>query len=127
MKYASFIEKACERAGVTLDQAEVLNRATLLTLAERVTGGEARNLAARLPKEFRGLLSKNKEDTETYGVNEFTRRVNVRAGVDPDVGERGVRAVLQTLHDAVGGEFDDVMAQLPSGLRSLMPAAAGRR
>lgn len=69
MKYASFIEKVCERAGVTLDQAEALNRATLLTLAERITGGEAWDLAGRLPKEFRGLLSKNKEDAETFDLN----------------------------------------------------------
>jgi uncharacterized protein (DUF2267 family) len=128
MKYVQFIEKVSERANVSLGQAEALTQATLQTLAERITGGEAADLAAQLPAELRGFLAKNREHAEAFDLGEFVRRVSLRAGVDRELADRGVRAVFQTLHGAVsGGEFEDVMAQLPKEFRELVPTATRRR
>lgn len=129
MNYVEFIEKAGERARVAPDQAAVLVRATLLTLAERLTGGEARDLAAQLPKPLRDALDKRGETAEPFELDEFIRRVGERAGIaDADRARDVVRAVSDTLGEAVtAGELADVMAQLPKELRAALGAGQGRR
>jgi uncharacterized protein (DUF2267 family) len=127
MKHAQFIEKVAERANVSLGQAESLTQATLQTLAERISGGEARDLAAQLPKQLQPFLIKNEEDAERFGLDEFIRRVALRAGVERELADTGARAVMQTLHGAVSrGEFEDVMAQLPREFQELVPMAVRR-
>ena len=49
MKYDEFIARVAENVGVSSAEAEKLPSATLETLAERISGGEARDLAAQLP------------------------------------------------------------------------------
>jgi uncharacterized protein (DUF2267 family) len=128
MRYAQFIEKVSERMGGSLGQAEAVTQATLLTLAERITGGEARDLAGQLPEQLREFLDKKEEPAEAFDLNEFVRRVSLRAGVDRDTAGKGVRAVFQTLHGAVStGEFEDVMAQLPKEFQNLVPTVTKRR
>jgi uncharacterized protein (DUF2267 family) len=128
MKYVQFIEKVAEQSNVSLGQAELVTQATLMTLAERITGGEARDLAAQLPKELRPFLDKNREQAEGFDLDEFVRRVSVRAGLDRETAERGVRAVFQTMHVAVsGGEFQDVMSQLPKEFQQLVAIPTKRR
>ena len=114
MKYDEFIDAAAIRAGVSPDDAEVLTYATLQTLAERLTGGEADDLASQLPVGLQDTLHKDFEHAEDFGLEEFVQRVGVNAGTDTALAWQGVRAVMTTLQDAVSrGEFDDVMAQLP--------------
>ena len=114
MKYDEFIDAAAIRAGVSPDDAEVLTYATLQTLAERLTGGEADDLASQLPVGLQDTLHKDFEQAEDFGLEEFVQRVGVNAGTDTALAWQGVRAVMTTLQDAVSrGEFDDVMAQLP--------------
>lgn len=115
-----FFDKVAARAGVTPDTAQSLTVATLRTLTERISGGEAADLADRVAYELRQFMVKGTDEPEAFGYDEFLRRVSDRAGVERDVAERGVRAVLQTLHRVVGhGEFEDAMAQLPEDLRAL--------
>ncbi|GII24870.1 DUF2267 domain-containing protein [Planosporangium mesophilum] len=128
MKYARFIEKVAERMGGSLGQAEAVTQAALLTLAERITGGEARDLAEQLPTELREFLTTTDEPAEAFDLDEFVRRVSIRAGVDSDTASRGVPAVFQTLHRAVGdGEFQDVLGQLPKEFQNLVPELIRRR
>ncbi|GII25662.1 DUF2267 domain-containing protein [Planosporangium mesophilum] len=119
-----FIETVAERARVAEDQAASLTEATLRTLTERITAGEADDLPARLPDQFRPLLIKFTEPAQGFPYEEFIARVAQRAGVEHDIAERGVRAVLQTMHPLVGDrEFDEVMAQLPHQFRELVQTA----
>jgi uncharacterized protein (DUF2267 family) len=128
MKYAQFIEKVSEQMGSSLGPAEAVTQATLLTLADRITGGEARDLAAQLPNELREFLDKKEEPAQAFDLNEFVRRVSLRAGVDRDTASKGVPAVFRTLHAAVStGEFEDVLAQLPKEFQNLVPTAVKRR
>ena len=102
------------------EQARPLTEAVLRTLTERLSGGEAGALAPHLADELSPLLVKAAEPPETFGYDEFLRRVADRAGIDRPAAERGTRAVLQTMHRVVGHrEFEDALAQLPADLRAL--------
>jgi uncharacterized protein (DUF2267 family) len=113
MTYDEFIKAVEERAHTPRDEAERVTRATLETLSERVTGGEAQDLASQLPKPLQDPLQPH-NGAESFGLDEFERRVSDRAGVPVSKADDDVRAVLTTVREAVsGGEFDDLMEQLP--------------
>lgn len=79
----------------------MLTRATLQTLAERLTGGEAEDVAAQLPMQMKEwLLSHATPAAEKFGVDEFVRRVSDKANVTPEDARRGARAVFVTLRAA---------------------------
>lgn len=115
MKYEEFIARVAKYADLSEEDAEKLTRATLATLAERITGGEAQDLAAQLPGPLKTALTGAPENAEAFSFEEFVERTAERAGTDVDVAEVAVIAVFATLRDAVTpGEFDDVLSQLPS-------------
>jgi uncharacterized protein (DUF2267 family) len=121
MDYPTFIKKEAEKAGLPKDQAESVAHATLRTLADRITGGEADDLAAQLPQPLKADLLKDQKDAEPFDVDEFVRRVSERAHVDENTARTGATAVLDTVREAVTpGEFDDVTAQLPKEYRELV-------
>ncbi|WP_446220181.1 DUF2267 domain-containing protein [Micromonospora sp. IBHARD004] len=122
MQFPRFVEAVSRRSELPTGQAAMISRATLQTLAERVTGGEADELAAQLPDELSAYLTAPAGDGgPTAGTVAFLYRVADRAGVDPAVAEVGVRAVLTTLREAVTvGEFRDLMAQLPKGFDAMV-------
>jgi uncharacterized protein (DUF2267 family) len=102
------------RAGVSADEADRLTRATLSVLADRISGGEADDLAAQLPLGVKDWLVSREPQAERFDLEDFIRRVSERAGVDLDTATRGSRAVLSTVRRAVtSGEFEDLLAQLP--------------
>lgn len=131
MKYQEYIDAVADRADVTFEEAELLSYATLQTLGERISAGEARDLAAQLPKGLQEAMSKPEELAEPFGLGEFIRRVSIRAGVDPVLAGDAVRATLTTLREAVtDGEFDDILAQLPKEYRAVIepaPVAMGEQ
>ncbi|MYV43467.1 DUF2267 domain-containing protein [Streptomyces sp. SID1328] len=115
-----FIRLVSERAGVPEEQARELTRATMLTLGERITGGEARHLAGVLPAEIAPPLVPPEDVAQKFGVAEFVRRVSERAGVGEAVARSSVAAVFRTLREAVPGtEFEDVMSQLPNEFQNI--------
>lgn len=123
MTELAFIETVAERGELAEDQVVPVTEATLRTLTERISGGEAEQAAEHLPDRFRPLMIKSREPAEAFSFDEFIRRVAERAGVDRDVAERGVRAVLQSMHNLVGHkEFEDIMSQLPKEFDALVRA-----
>jgi uncharacterized protein (DUF2267 family) len=121
VQYDEFIRSVAEGAGISREDAERLTAATLRTLAERITGGEAEDLAAQLPEELKPYLTGVEEEAERFDVDTFIARVADRAGTDPDQALAHVGAVFATLREAVtAGELDDIAAQLPDGLRDLV-------
>jgi uncharacterized protein (DUF2267 family) len=133
MNYDTFIDMVAQRAGTDSETAIDLTRGTLETLADRLTGGEAMDLAAQLPQPLQGPMRNPAEAAQRFGAQEFVRRVSERAGVDEATARIGVRAAFTTVREAVtGGEFDDVMSQLPREFRDLvepvlMPGGRARR
>src|SRR4029450_7504959 len=120
MKFPEFISKVPERTALPRDEADAITRATLQTLGERITGGEARDLAAQLPHELQDSLASAPEEAEQFDLDEFIRRVAERAQVAPGDARSGVSAGVEQVEEAVSfGEFDDVMAQLPDEFGAL--------
>jgi uncharacterized protein (DUF2267 family) len=122
MKYNDVIASISQRIGLPREAAEKVTHAALQVLAERLSGGEAEDLQAQLPKELKDDLAVSKEKpAESFGAAEFTRRVAQRAGIDEPAAQIGAAAVLATIGDAVTpGEFDDVLSQLGREYTALM-------
>ena len=121
MQYPEFLRRveeqieATQPASETQRAAERAIAATLETLSERVTGGEAADLAAQLPEELQAPLRRAPEAAEGLSLEEFYQRVAEREGVDIETARNDASAVMTVLGLAVTpGELDDVMAQLPS-------------
>ncbi|MFE9656852.1 DUF2267 domain-containing protein [Micromonospora sp. NPDC006431] len=135
MQYLTFVDQVARRTGTSEERAAELARATLETLAERLTGGELLDLAAQLPKGLQRMLKPHPsaEAAERFGAAEFVARVARRADIDENAARDTIRAVFTTLREAItGGEFNDVVVQLPRDFRdivepALAPASARRR
>jgi uncharacterized protein (DUF2267 family) len=129
MRYATLLTIVEQLTGLDRPGAERAIEATLRTLAERITGGEARDIAAFLPREMRAWMVPTREPAEPFDRREFVRRVAEREGVEPETAEGHVRAVFQMLGLAVApGELRDMASQLPKDFEDLLEAAGvGRR
>ena len=130
MEYQDFINAVALRAKVSTDQAETLTRATLENLADRISAGQAENLAYQLPEGLDGHLRRplrREHATSSAGLDEFMRRVADRPDIDRALAGTAVRAVLTTLREAVTRDlFEDTVAQLPADFRQVIePVGAG--
>ncbi|WP_433534052.1 DUF2267 domain-containing protein [Micromonospora sp. CA-249363] len=124
MNYAEFLAAVGERARMPAVQAENVVRATLTTLSEGISGGEARHLATRVPEELRGYLYKDVDFAERIDLVEFLNEVGVRAGTDDERTAEGARAVLTTLREAMSAEdLDKLESELPKDFRRLLRPA----
>jgi uncharacterized protein (DUF2267 family) len=121
VQYEEFLNKVQERIGLAeSDEARRAITATFSTLCERISGGEASDLADQLPQELKEPLQRAGEDAEEFSLEEFLRRVGEREGVNTDAAREHVSAVMTVLREAVtGGELDDIRAQLPQEFQPL--------
>lgn len=120
-----FVDSVAKRSGTPPERAEALTRATLRTLAERIDGGEARDLAAQLPEQLRAYVFAPSETGHRFGLDIFVQRISARAGVDEALARAGMRAVFDTLRESVTpGEYDDVISQLPADFWEVTGSAA---
>ncbi len=127
MKHDEFIGQVQHRARLSSrGAAERATRATLETLAERLAGGEAKDLAAQLPPELAEHLRGGWSAMgDRFSLDEFFRRVSQREGVDVPDAVFHARAVIEVLSAAVSrGEMDDVRAQLPAEFDRLFEAGS---
>lgn len=117
MQHDEFIGQVQHRARLsTRGDAERATRSVLETLAERLDGGEAKDLAAQLPREIGLHLTRDPErawKSERLSLDDFFQRVSERESVDPPKAVFHARAVMSVVNDAVSaGEMDDVRQQL---------------
>ena len=114
MKYDRFIKEVQSRARLSSPEEAVrATRATLSTLSERITEGEANNLAAQLPDEVAYLMG-DPDYGQRFGLDEFFNKVSEKEGSRMQDAVYHARVVMEFLGDAVtGSELDDVKAQLP--------------
>lgn len=122
MQYDGFLALVQERANLNSHvRAAAITRATLETLAERVQGDTANNLASQLPPELAMSLRRPPgSNGERFPVDEFTRRVAERADLEPDQAIVQLRAVLRAVRAAVTeGETNHLWAELPGEFLSL--------
>lgn len=96
------------------DEAAEVTETTLHTLAERISTGQAQDLAAALPAPLRPYLEAPGEAAADFDVRVFIRQVMDVRHLDAASAERQVRAVLTVLRESVPEhEFNDTLAQLP--------------
>jgi uncharacterized protein (DUF2267 family) len=127
-RYEQFIVTIQQKAGVSWAEAETAARATLGTLGERISRGDARALAGDLPDDLPSwLLDAGGADAEPFDAAEFVRRVAAREGVDLETAERHVRAVFVALARLVRRpEMSHLLAELPDDYAALLGDAASR-
>ena len=122
MKSDEFIAKVQRRAVLdSQEEAMLAIGATLATLAERLAGGEAKDLASQLPPEIGVfLLQPYAGIGDPFGLEEFFRLVSERAGIDLQDASLQARVVIGVLCEAVSmGEIENVRSQLPHDIRQL--------
>jgi uncharacterized protein (DUF2267 family) len=125
LDYQTFTRTAAQRAGLPEDTTERIEQATLRALADRISGGEAQDLASQLPDRLKDALRPAHEEAESFDVDEFLRRIAEQSDVGREEARRGASAVLTTVRDAVThGEFEDVISQLPMEYRALAGATS---
>jgi uncharacterized protein (DUF2267 family) len=99
-------------------------QATLQSLAERIDAGEAKDLAAQLPRPFQIYFNVD-EHGAPFSVHEFFERVSEREQVDVPVAAFHARVVLEVLQEAVSvGEWQDVVSQMPADWRQVFATGA---
>lgn len=99
----------------THEHAEQAVRATIAVLGRRLLGSEARDLAAQLPAELAAEMPTSTE-VEKFGLDEFYLRVAAREGngCTEAQARQHARAVTTALRETVGGEWRDILSQLPN-------------
>jgi uncharacterized protein (DUF2267 family) len=121
--YEQFIKTIQSKARISWDEAERAARSTLETLAERLSSGEARDLARQLPGDLGRWLA-DSDGAQPFHADEFLRRVAEREGVDLETAERHARAVFIALGRTVSpDEIEDMTAELPKDFRPLVAPA----
>lgn len=125
MQYDDFIGQVQNRAHLAShEQAVRAIRATLSTLAQRLTGGEPKDVAAQLPEEI-GFYMLNQGGPERFDLREFFQRVADIENADYPDAVFHARAVISVLLEAVSpGEIDDLRAQLDEEFDALFTAKA---
>jgi uncharacterized protein (DUF2267 family) len=122
---AKMIDRVAELAEVDEDVARRATEAVLETLAERISGGQARDLEAWLPPELRAPVERARqskgEQPLPLSLDEFLERVAEREGVSADEARRHARAVFAALREGIAQkEFADTLAQLPRDYRDAL-------
>lgn len=120
----NFLARVQQHAGVTTRiEAERLARATLHALGERISSGQAADLAPGIPPELRPEIEPERArgQAKAFEKNAFLDRITGQIGtVDIEVAERQARGLLRTLYEwAPEGEIDATLAQLPPELAEL--------
>ncbi|MFI7606251.1 DUF2267 domain-containing protein [Micromonospora sp. NPDC049366] len=124
MDNSEFIDSVAQRLRTSPERATAITRATLTTLAERIESGEAKDLAAQLPEELSGYAYGPPGETGRFSFTSFLNQVSGRAELDSAQTRDGVRAVFDTLREALPpGAYDDIITQLPAEFWQLTDSA----
>jgi uncharacterized protein (DUF2267 family) len=121
MDYDRFISVVERGANVGREAARRATQATLETLGERISPGQARDLAEQLPPELAPWIATD-HDAQGFGVDEFLRRVAEREDVDLETARRHAMAVFAALGRAVNAEeLADLRSELSKDYAPLLP------
>lgn len=121
MELDEFLTRVANNA--TLPSTEYARQTTdtvLGTLGNRITAGQAHDLAAYLPAELGASLTATSNNAGSFGREEFLTRVAEHEETDRITADLRIRAVLRALREAAPeNEAADTFAQLPRELYDL--------
>lgn len=125
MEHDQFIGQVQQRARLaSRGDAERAVRATLETLADRLTKEMAEHLAAQLPIEI-GHHLKGSKGFERLSLDDFFRGVSEREGVELPNAVFHTRVVIEVVGEAVTpGVLEKVRNQLPEEFERLFDAGS---
>lgn len=120
MDYDRFLSIVHQHTGIGRAAAERATRATLSTLADRLSPAQARRLAGQLPPELLEPLS-TRSGSMPLDREAFLQRVADRESVDTATAEDHARAVFAAVRRAVDSSevIDNVVAELPQDIATL--------
>jgi uncharacterized protein (DUF2267 family) len=122
MEYGEFRTSVQRQIHTDPETTERVIRATLMTLAERLSKGQARDIREQLPAELKPAMY-TELDAEPIDLETFLHRVAERAETGENLALPYARAVFWTLGEAVGEEVRDLTAELPQEYRPLVAEA----
>src|ERR1700754_4124377 len=101
MDFPEFVQAVAARSRLSREEASDLSRATLELLGHMISPGEARDFAAELPGELGSYVRQGAERRERFDFQQAVGRIQLRVGLSAAESDRGIRAVLATLREAV--------------------------
>jgi uncharacterized protein (DUF2267 family) len=127
MDQKELVHAVAERTRLSREESADITRAVLEGLADQLSEGEARRLAADLPDMLSRLLPaprRRRKGAHPVTVSDFVRRISVRTGLTDDDARVGTAAVLAAMRDRLSEEdYRHVVGQLPAGYSELVAAA----
>lgn len=129
MQHDEFIGHVQNRAHLaSRGDAEVVTRAVLETLAERLAGNEPLHAAAQLPQGIAAYLQHTYAGTgAAYSLDEFLHMVSRREGTDLPQATYHTRVVMEVLGEAISqGEVNDIRSQLSPEFNPLFEGSQGQ-
>ena len=114
MKYNEMVNEVKTRINIDSDEAaERAISATLSTLGERITAGEAEHLSAQLPFEAGRHLTEQ-ETKKDFGIDQFYETISQRESIGFPMAKEHARAVMSVMSEMVTpGEMQDTLDHLP--------------
>lgn len=125
MDHRALIGAVAERTGLSREESADISRAVVEGLADQLSDGEARRLAADLPGLAEQLQARRrrKKEAHTVKLRDFIRQVSERTGLTDEEARAGAGAVLAALAEALTEEeYRHLTGQLPGEYRRLVSA-----
>jgi uncharacterized protein (DUF2267 family) len=125
MEQKVLVRAVAERTTLSREESADVTRAVLEGLADQLSDGEARRLAADLPGELAQvqLPRRRRKGAHPVGVDDFVRQLSEHAGLTENDARAGAGAVLAALREALSEEnYRHLVGQLPAGYTDLEQA-----
>lgn len=121
MQTHEFVSAVKESTGLPdNDSAQRAVQATLAVLGQRLSGGEAKDLASQLPGGLKEYLP-DEGAGERFDVSTFYERIAEREGVTTAQARQHARAIAKGLETALtDGEWNNVTSQLPTDYQDFL-------
>jgi uncharacterized protein (DUF2267 family) len=123
MDQRQLVHGVAQRTVLSREESADITRAVLEGLADQLSEGEAKRLAADLPRPLAEQLQttrRRKQGAHPIGADDFIRQVSEHTGLTGDDARGGTGAVLATLREALTEEdYGHLVGQLPAGYSAL--------
>ena len=127
MEQKVLVRAVAERTTLSREESADVTRAVLEGLADQLSVGEARRLAADLPEALAEQLQvprRRRQGAHPVGVDDFVRELSEHAGLTEEEARTGAGAVLAALRDELSeNDYQHLVGQLPAGYTDLEAAA----
>ena len=103
MEQKVLVRAVAERTTLSREESADITRAVLEALADQLSDGEARRLAADLPEELAQQIQlprRRKKGAHPVGADDFVRQLSEHAGLTENDARAGAGAVLAALRAA---------------------------